>query len=108
MLFIRSVLVLAAAAAGSFVSAITLSTPAASYPGTVIYESWTYGVEDPTSFTLVLVNSDERNEYSLVENVSTSEGHVHFTMPDVLPSSTYVLEAVNDTYAYSLNCQDIR
>lgn len=48
-------LVLAAVAAGSFVSAITLSTPAASYPSTVIYESWAYAVGDPTSFTLIFV-----------------------------------------------------
>ncbi|KAH9922524.1 uncharacterized protein B0H18DRAFT_1018036 [Fomitopsis serialis] len=69
------------------------------YQGETLTENWQSQSGDPASFSLLLQSTARQappETFALVADVSTAEGSVSFTVPDV-SDGLYVLNAVNVT-----------
>jgi len=65
-------------------SALSLSTPSATSPGSIVREFWTTEAGDATHFTLFLVNTETSNQYVIVDDLSTTaEQPLEFEVPNV-------------------------
>ncbi|EIW87410.1 hypothetical protein CONPUDRAFT_96820 [Coniophora puteana RWD-64-598 SS2] len=76
-------------------SALTLNTPTTSVTnGAQVTITWTATTEDPSTFSLELVNTVFHNAYALVSTVQTASGSATFELPTVPVGSGYSFEAI--------------
>ncbi|KAJ7354440.1 hypothetical protein DFH08DRAFT_854870 [Mycena albidolilacea] len=81
-------------------SAFTLNAPTNPTAGKVTEIHWTFTANDPSNFTLFLLNNPLTDPFSLVavlgEHLQTNLGEIQTLLPASLPAGdTYELRAVN-------------